>query len=196
MAATHRESCHGTARTLADGLVVAVDEPHNIHEAFLHRGLCPTFPEGVAIGHVHALVPPSGSRITGGVAVGHHHNHRHAATLGYQVVHNLRRAPQVSPRRLVAAESVQQIHHGETPLAVVGSRQIDRHTALLTQRRTVVPYSAQRAVGHVVHLIEMALVVVPLRHDEDVAQGRDVAVHVAVGGVNESLAVHREAIGV
>ena len=89
---------------------------------------------------------------------------------------------------------MQQVHHGEFLLAVVGGGQIDGHAALLTQRRTVVPYARQRAVRHVVYSIQMTFILRCLRHDEDIAQRRDVTIDVAVGGVYEALAVHGQTV--
>ena len=194
MSATHRESRHGTGAALRDGLVVGVHIVDDIHEALLHRGFRAPLVEGVSVGGVHALVPPSGRCVARGVAVGHHHNHRHTLALGDEVVHNLRRASEVAPRRLVATVSVQQIHHGEALLAVILRWQIDRHAPLLAECRAVVPHSAEHSVGNIVHRVEMSFVVVGLRDDKDVAQRRDVAVHIAVGGVDESLSVHRQAV--
>ena len=196
VAATHRQPRHGTSRALADGAVVIVDEVDDIHETLLHRGLGAALVEGVAVGGVHTLMPPARRSVARRVAVGHDNNHRHGPALGDEVVHDLRGAAKVAPGGLVTAVAVQQIHHGEAALAVVGSRQINGHAALLAQRAAVVPNARQRAMGHVVHLIEMALIGLAFRDDEDVAQRRDVAVDVAVGGVDDALAVNGEAVGI
>ena len=90
--------------------------------------------------------------------------------------------------------SMKQVHHGETLLAIVGGRQIDGHTTLLTQCRTVVPHTGKRSMRHIVDLIEMPLVVAGLRHDENITQRRDVAVHITVGRVNETLAIYVETV--
>ena len=170
MAATHRESRHGTCRPFADGLVVAVDEVHDVHEALFHRCLCTTVVEGVAIWCVHALMPPARRSVARRIAVRHHHNHRHSLACSDEVVHDLRSAAKVAPSRLVATVAMQQIHHRELLLAVVGCRQINRHATLLAQRRTIVPNTRQRAMRNIVHLIQIALVALSFRHDEDIAQ--------------------------
>ena len=170
MAATHRESRHGTCRPFADGLVVAVDEVHDVHEALFHRCLCTTVVEGVAIRRVHALMPPTRCCVASGVAVGHHHNHWHSLACSDEVVHDLRGSAKVTPSRFVATVAMQQIHHRELLLAVVGCRQINRHATLLSQRGAIVPNTRQRAMRNIVHLIKVALVALSFRHDEDIAQ--------------------------
>ena len=132
MAATHRKSRHGTCRPLTDGLIVAVDEVHDVHETLFHRCLRTTVVEGVAIRCVHALMPPTRRSVTSGVAVGHHHNHWHSLACSDEVVHDLQGTTKVTPSRFVATMAMQQIHHREFLLAVVGCRQIDRHATLLT----------------------------------------------------------------
>lgn len=196
VAASHREACHGASRAFGNGHVVAVDIFHYVHEALFHRCFGSTLVECVAVRGVHAFVPPSGCCVAGRVAVGHDNNHRHCLTFGYEVVHYLRCTSQVAPRCLVASMSVQQVHHREAFLAIVGSRQIYGHATLLAQRGAVVPHTAQHSVRHVVHSVEVTFVVVAFAHDEYVAQRCDVAVDVAVGRVDESLTVDRETVGI
>ena len=114
-------------------------------------------------------MPPTRSSVARRVTVGHDDNHRNSLALGNKVIHDLRSAAEVAPGRLVATMAMQQVHHREALLAVVGCRQIDRHAALRPQRGTVVPAARKRAAGHVIHLIQVALVGLAFRHDEDIA---------------------------
>ena len=66
---------------------------------------------------------------------------------------------------------MQKVHDRELLLAVVCGRQIDRHATLLAERRTIVPHTRKGAVGNVVYLVQIALVALSFRYDEDVAQG-------------------------
>ena len=78
---------------------------------------------------------------------------------------------------------MQQIENGVLTTLIVAGRGIDSHSALHLQRRTVIPNLAQVAVGHLVHLIQIALVALLVAYDEDVGKRDDVAVHIDIGRV-------------
>ena len=78
---------------------------------------------------------------------------------------------------------MQQVEHRILAALVVAGGGIDGHTALHLQRGAVVPYFREVAVGHLVYLIQIALVTLLVADDEDVGERYDVAVHVDVGRI-------------
>ena len=186
MTTTHRQTTDGTSGTALDGAVVLIHIIHNIHEAGGNGSSCRflwSITTATETWGVHAERPLARSRLTVGVAVGHHHNHRLGLTSCYQIVENLSGTTEFTPCVLVTARAMKQIHDRITATLVVARGRIDGHTALHLQRGAWIPHLREVAVRHLIHAVEVALVTLLGADDKNVGKRYYVTIHIDVGRV-------------
>ena len=186
MSATHRESGDGATFFLLDCPVIAIDEGDDLTKGGRERrDAGPGVLVGVGVAEV------GGRGLLGGVAVGHHEDHRFRLAGGDQVVQDLGGAPQVQPGILVTGVAVQEIENGIILLAVfIARRRVDVHPAAHLELGAVVPAGCDGAVRYVLHAIKVTLL---SADDEVVHPARDVF-YEGIVQVQDGLSVHGQAV--
>ena len=200
MAAAHGQAADRRIGRAGQDAVMALDVLHDVAEALRHPGLGRREAGTAAhAGRIHACGPLARRGGGIGIAVRHDHDARLDLSGRDQVVQDLRRTAQIRPGILVAACTVEDIKDRILRLVarlVIASRRINRHAAAQAEGRTVVPNLGDIAVGYFVDAVEVALVALFFRDDQDVGPGRDVAVHVDVRRIEGRRTVHLEDIGI
>ena len=186
MPAAHRESGDGAPLFFLDSPIVTVDEGDNFPEGRREwRDARTSVLVGVSVAEVGRC------RLLGGVAVGHHQDHRLGLAGGDQVVQDLRGAAQVQPGILVTGVAVEEVEDGITLLAgLIARRGVDVQPAAHLEHLAVVPAGGDGAVRDVLHAVQVAFLPAD---DEVVHPARDV-LHEGIVQVQDGLPVHGQAV--
>ena len=131
MTSAHRKAANGASFTAFDGLIVAVYVVNNVHKArFYGRFGCFRTDTGHESWLIHALRPLSRGRLTVGIAVRHHHDHRLGFACCNQIVHDLGRTSKLAPRVFVASCTVKEVEYGVSLALIVARRRVNCHATL------------------------------------------------------------------
>ena len=193
VASAHRQAGNGPGGGLRDGAEVTLYERDDLGYEAVDIGIGIAGAAGV---EACVLEAEGLSGLLGGIAVGHHDDHRDGLTALDEVVEDLCGAAHRGPGLLVTAASVEEVQHGILDLLVLGIlvsvRGVDYHTAVDAEQRAVIPHRGQRAamLGLVISRGALA------GYEDHIEVAGAVTLDTEIDRVVDGHSVHDEVVGV